>query len=296
MDIVENDIEHKFERMICTLSPNHSSFYKEGNQDKKSLTGTIFFVVIDDNGSEWLLKDPSGGDAFEDNDARENRVWQSGISEVYAAIIARYIGYPTALAKLVITNIEGEGDADRPFLAYSYLTNAMDINRIAPEFFASVENVANLSDIHFRPILNWLLGSHTDNGRQGVISGIEFKKYYAIDMIVSANTYKPSHSQSVEHMHAGKSDLFKSVISSANCDKDVHKNLGICMSKFIDVRSQKHVQIYFDRISELRNPEFVVSLLEPKSESSERIAYAISERADAIIFLYEQRQFHKIDQ
>ncbi|OGL23628.1 hypothetical protein A2791_02190 [Candidatus Saccharibacteria bacterium RIFCSPHIGHO2_01_FULL_46_30] len=291
MNIVASNSELLYEQMICTLSPNHSSFLKDGDPDKKSLTGESFFVVLDEEGSEWLLKEPAGGDIFEDDIGRLSRVWQDGIREVYASNIARYIGYPTATAKLIVATIRELKINDRPFVAFEYLPNVKDVKRNMPEeFFAEVEGVENTYDIDFRPVLNWLLGSHTDNGRQGVVSGTDHKKYYAIDMTITSEAFRG-------YSHSGisspdQTDLYNSIVNASNCDEHIHVKLGMCMSRFINESNQQMVGVYFEYISKLRDAELVLSLLIPCDEIRNEISNAIVEKTKAIIDLYERQAFH----
>lgn len=130
-----NDSELSYEQMICALSPNHSTFLKDGDPEKRGLTGESFFVVEDKEGIEWLLKEPAGGDIYEDDTTKLSRVWRDGIKEVYASNIARYIGYPTATTKLVIAAIENINVRSRPFVAYEYLPDVKDVKRNMPEEF-----------------------------------------------------------------------------------------------------------------------------------------------------------------
>ncbi len=291
MNTVASDSELHYEQVIYTLSPNHSSFLKDGDPDKKGLTGESFFVVLDEEGSEWLLKEPAGGDIYEDDNGRLSRVWQDGIREVYASRITRYIGYPTAIAKLVVATIEEVNVSDRPFVAYEYLSDVKDVKRNMPEeFFAGVAGIENIYDIDFRPVLNWLLGSHTDNGRQGVVSGMDHKKYYAIDMTVTSEAFR-GYSHSRNHS-PDRTDSYMSFMDAVNCGERVHVSLGMCMSKFINEDNHQKIEAYFNNIAKLRDPVLVLSMLTPEDEIRFDISNAVAERASAAIDLYEKRVFH----
>lgn len=273
---------HRYISASYTLSPNHKYFLKDGSSVGRS---TSFFVVFDDQGLEWLLKEPAGSNIHESETARRNRVWREGVREVYAANLANYLGYPAASAKLVLATIDGVDVVERPFVALSYLGRVTDVKRNIPEeFFPSVSNVKNQHDITFRPVLNWLLGSHTDYGRQGVVDADE--KYYAIDMTVSTAIYKPHSS------HYGiENTNYASIIKSASCDENIYLNLGVCMGRFIDKSNAELFHNYFSKISELAKSHKVAEMLRPDDKMKQDLVAAIAERAKAITYLYENDGF-----
>lgn len=293
-----------FEKNTYMLSPYHDGFLKEGDPNNASKTGTQFFVVRDIDGIDWLLKSVSHHDIMRVDTPALLKKWTllAGESEVRAYQIGAYLGYPVPETKLVIASIDGvEHELYRGFLmpvakmqaksfiAYRFLSDAIDAKHGLDNFESLTQAVANTFDVNFRSIFSALLGVLcSDDGRQAMVSN---NKYYAIDLACcdSPNRFiGDGWRESVVDYGLPVPDNEESAaIASAYRAGDVGVNSPCSLGPFIGHKDTQKAQEYFEKMRNMINANKTRRII----RGDESLYLAISQRASYLLELYDNNKF-----